>query len=96
MGLRRLSDDFPTLVVYTESRQLTDVRASVSDEPQDYVAYLVRLWKVGNGDETTWRVSVENPHTGERHGLASLEALFDFLREKVKDRSAEDSSPRVV
>jgi hypothetical protein len=28
-------------------------------------------------------MSLENPHTHERQGFASLEALFDFLREQI-------------
>lgn len=42
-----------------------------------YRAYLMRLWR---DDETTpWRVTLENPHTGERHHFSSLADLFAFL-----------------
>ena len=30
--------------------------------------------------EATWRASLENPQTGERHGFASLDAMVAFLR----------------
>ncbi len=46
----------------------------------DYQSYLLRLWRTTSGGETTWRASLESPHTGERTGFASLEALFDHLR----------------
>jgi hypothetical protein len=56
----------------------------------DYLAYLVRLWRASEGRESqasaekpVWRASIENPHTGEQTGFASLEALFDFLREQI-------------
>jgi hypothetical protein len=46
-----------------------------------YRAYLLRLWLTDL--ETTgtpgWRVSLEDSHTGERLGFASLEQLFAFL-----------------
>jgi hypothetical protein len=45
----------------------------------DYLAYLLRLWRV-NAAANTWRASLEEPHTGEQRAFASLEALFDFLR----------------
>jgi len=47
---------------------------------------MLRLWQVGGGDEPTWRVLLESPHTGERHGFANLEALFEFLREQTESQ----------
>ncbi len=70
--------------------------ADRADERSGYIAYLLRLWRAGGGGE--WRASVEDPHTGERRGFASLEALFAFLREQVgvspapnHERKEEDS-----
>jgi hypothetical protein len=61
----------------------------VTKERPDYLSYLLRLWQV-NGDEATcdegevvWRASLESPHTGERESFASLDDLFDFLREQT-------------
>ncbi len=55
-----------------------------------YLSYLVRLWRVSDDEDcqpvieqAAWRASVENPHTRERKRFASLEALFDFLREQM-------------
>ncbi len=45
-----------------------------------YIAYMLRLWRE---DATTWRGTLENPHTGERHAFATAEALFLFLRAQV-------------
>jgi hypothetical protein len=48
-------------------------------QPERYLAYMLRLWQVDGEGQLTWRASLESPHTGERHGFASLEALFAFL-----------------
>ena len=48
-------------------------------EPKLYHAYLLRLWRAGNGDQPEWRVSVESASSGERHLFANLEGLFRFL-----------------
>ncbi|GIK57139.1 MAG: hypothetical protein BroJett015_28020 [Chloroflexota bacterium] len=48
----------------------------------DYLAYLVRLWHEGEG---VWRSTVENPHTGERHAFADVEALFVFMRRQLEE-----------
>ena len=52
-------------------------------QPRRYRAYMLRLWQVDGEGGPTWRASLESPHTGERHGFASLEALFTFLAEQV-------------
>lgn len=44
-----------------------------------YRAYLLRLWQANSSEQTIWRASLENPHTGERHAFATLDALFVFL-----------------
>jgi hypothetical protein len=48
-------------------------------EQSDYQSYLLRLWRVNEGEEG-WQASLESAHTGERRGFADLEAMFDFLR----------------
>ena len=44
-----------------------------------YLSFLLRLWRVRQNDSETWRASLEDPRTGERHGFASLEALVNYL-----------------
>jgi hypothetical protein len=56
----------------------------MSDEPEGYQTYLLRLWYVQVQGKTQWRASIESPHTGERHLFANLEQLFAFLRERCK------------
>jgi len=51
--------------------------------PKKYRSYLLRLWRSETLDPG-WRASLEDPHTGERIGFASLEQLFAFLMEQVE------------
>jgi hypothetical protein len=52
-------------------------------EQRRYISYLLRLWQAGTGREVSWRASLKSPHTGERTGFPSLEALFAFLRQET-------------
>ena len=44
-----------------------------------YLAYMLRLWQVGEAEGAVWRASLEDSHSGELHAFASLEALVAFL-----------------
>ena len=48
-----------------------------------YLAYLLRLWKMENGDNVIWRAALEDSSTGIQFGFANLSALFSFLREQT-------------
>ena len=59
-----------------------------SGQRQDYLAYLLRLWRENAGDapggETArWRASLEDPHSGEKRGFAHLDELAAFLRQRT-------------
>ncbi len=54
----------------------------MTEAQPDYLAYLLRLWRV-NATVGAWRASLEDPHTGEQHAFASLEALSDFLQAQM-------------
>jgi hypothetical protein len=41
----------------------------------DYVSCLLRLWRE-SAQKAVWRASLEDPHTGERLGFASVDELF--------------------
>lgn len=47
-----------------------------------YHSYLLRLWCTEQTEWGCWRASLEDSHTGERIGFASLEELFAFLMEQ--------------
>jgi hypothetical protein len=57
----------------------------VNIEPRPYLSYLLRLWPTEAGRERIWRASLESPHSRQRTGFASLEDLFDFLRQHIND-----------
>ena len=51
----------------------------MATERQRYLAYMLRLWQTGE-DEMAWRASLENPHTRERVGFDSTEALYEHIQ----------------
>ena len=56
---------------------------------QDYNAYLLRIWREEEG--LPWRATLQNPHTGEQEGFASVEQLIAFIRHKT-EASVESES----
>ena len=58
-------------------------------EPRPYLSYLLRLWSAEDGGERIWRASLESPHSGQRTGFASLDDLFDFLRQEVDEWTSD-------
>lgn len=62
----------------------------------NYHAYMLRLWRPSS--DAPWRFMLEDAHTGERHGFASLADLHMFLGQQTgadNDLStlASDSGP---
>lgn len=55
-----------------------------------YQSYLLRLWLVEENGNRVWRASLEVTHSGEKHGFASLESMFAFLKEQT--RASETSA----
>ncbi len=53
-------------------------------ESRRYQAYLLRLWLTGEDESAVWRASLEDPHTGERHGFADVNSLLAFLAETYR------------
>jgi hypothetical protein len=58
---------------------------TVHPERASYHSYLLRLWATEEQGQLLWRASLENPHTGERLGFATLEHLFTFLQDQEKE-----------
>ncbi len=59
-----------------------------------YFAFMLRLWQVPDGDEIFWRGSLENAHTGERHGFADLEDLIKLLVAEVEPGRPLEDKPK--
>lgn len=58
-------------------------------EQATYQAYLLRLWQSsadGRGS-VAWSASLEDPHTGERIGFATLDHLFAYLLQQTEQSS---------
>jgi len=63
----------------------------MNPEQPRYLAYLLRLWRVGGEGEPAWRASLEDAHTGESRAFAELAALLAFLEGQT--RTGPASSP---
>ena len=48
----------------------------------DYMAFLLRLWRVDEAEGVQWHASLEEPGTGERRGFANINRLCAFLEEQ--------------
>jgi hypothetical protein len=55
----------------------------MNKEQTDYLAYQLRLWRVRNEGRAIWRASLKSARTRECRGFASLDDLFDFLRQQA-------------
>lgn len=53
-----------------------------------YLAYLIRLW---SEDAKNWRSTLENPHTGEQQGFASLDEMFAHIKQQTEKTAETDS-----
>ena len=54
-----------------------------------YRSFLLRLWCVAQNDILAWRISLENPRTGQKHVFTSVEALQEFLIDMEKILESE-------
>ncbi len=61
----------------------------VQSEPKSYISFLLRLYRVQSGEGWTWRASLEDPLSGERHAFPDLQTLFAFLEDRISPREEE-------
>ena len=54
-----------------------------ADRKKNYQSYLLRLWVEDENGKQVWRISLEDPFTGERRGFASRRDLCAYLEEKM-------------
>jgi len=55
-----------------------------------YYAYLLRFWREDGSN--SWRATLEDPHSGESVGFASLPQLFAFLDKKSTPKNDENKA----
>ena len=63
------------------------------DEEGRHLAYLIRLWRVGDDKTATWHTSLQDVRTGQRRGFADLEAACHFSCAQIKAASAGAEEP---
>ena len=57
------------------------------ERKKKYCSYLLRLWVDDVNGKRAWRISLENPFTGERRGFANLKDLCAYLKKKMKEEN---------
>ena len=55
------------------------------DSKKKYQSFLLRLWRDDVNGLQVWRISLEDPFSGERRGFASLEDLCAYLEMKMHE-----------
>jgi hypothetical protein len=55
----------------------------MDEDRPDYMAYMLRVWWTRRGGVVAWRVSLKSAQTQECRRFASLEALFNYLRQQA-------------
>lgn len=63
-----------------------------------YYSFLLRMWQVPGNREYTWRILLENIHTGEKSGFPDLDGLLAFLSAltiDLTDKPGEGSQTEV-
>jgi len=65
--------------------------ANVKNRREDYLSYLLRMWRTGGEKDGVWLASLTNPFTGEQLGFSSLKELLAFLQSRVDDEDREDA-----
>jgi hypothetical protein len=68
----------------------------MDSDPKNYLAYLLRLWQVNQDGDCVWRASLENSHTGERRGFASLDLMMIFLTELLQQSTGDEQNNRIT
>lgn len=68
----------------------------MSKRPSAYHSYLLRMWLVEDKGTTSWRASLESPHSGERYNFATLDELFTFLRRQTGQPADNTEGSREV
>jgi hypothetical protein len=68
---------------------------NVFGKPPCYRIYLLTCWGEQSQDPfepVAWRFRLEDPHTGQRRGFASLEALVAALQREIAEQGTDTES----
>ncbi len=61
----------------------------MANEQPEYLAYLLRLWRVTAVGAPVWRASLEDPHSGEQRIFPDLGTLYAFLQAQTAGPAPE-------
>ena len=67
------------------------------DKPPRYRSYVLAFWEERSKDPdlpAVWRFSLQDPHTGQRRGFASLAALLASLEQEMAGETADENEQR--
>ena len=51
----------------------------------NYISFLLRLWRTGANGKATWRASLESPMDGQRLNFAALKELYSYLESLIQE-----------
>ena len=57
----------------------------LNNEQSKYLSYLLRLLWIDRESDSTWRISLQSPHAGERLGFKDLTAMMSYLEKKFRE-----------
>ena len=69
----------------------------IHKEPPRYQSYVLRCWEMRSqrlGRAATWRFSLEDPPTREKHAFSGLEPLVTFLQTELEEYEGEKKRTR--
>lgn len=72
----------------TEKHSMTIIH----DEPPRYQSYVLRCWEMRSQHPdrpATWRFSLEDSQTREKHAFSGLEPLVAFLQTELEEHEGE-------
>ena len=70
---------------------------TILDRPPRYRSYLLAFWEERSqvpSAPAVWRFSLEDPHTGQRRGFATLESLVAALQRETEGTIRGSSDER--
>ena len=62
---------------------MTDGSRGAEEQRTDYLAYLLRLWRMQDEGAAGWRASLVSPGDRQKHIFASLDELLLYLRRQT-------------
>ena len=55
------------------------MESSMVEADMEYYSFLLRMWRVKDENGDSWRCSLENVMTGEKHGFTCLKEMLLFI-----------------